>query len=101
MANKNGENRKASRAIGRSSRFLEREGYQVLRSAGPARPISLIAFRHEEILLVQVRAGAWPSPNERDEIRQFPAPVFCVRRQIHRWDDWSRRPRVWELTRRV
>lgn len=80
----------------RSRDILLAAGYWVSRAAGSKGAFDLIAFRPDGVVLVQVKSGVWPSPEERAELRAVPCPAN-VRKEMHRWLPHARLPDVREL----
>lgn len=72
---------------------LEAEGYDVLRSAASKGSWDLVAIRATDIRLVQVKANAWPGSVEMESMQLTKVPANCSR-EVWRWDDRAREPRV-------
>lgn len=87
---------KGRRLEHRSRRLLESEGYSVVRSAASRGPFDLVGFRADAAVLVQVRAGRWPSSADLASLAAFPAPAG-VRRLVHRWQPRREAPDVREV----
>lgn len=87
---------KGRRLEHKSGELLEAAGYRVTRSSRSLGTFDLIGISSSDIVLCQVKANAVPSPAEREEIREFPAPT-SARKLIHVWKDRARLPRVIEL----
>jgi hypothetical protein len=77
----------------RSRDILIAAGYWVNRSAASKGPFDLIGIRPDGVVLVQVKSGRWPSPEERAELRAIPCPPN-VRKEMHRWDRYARLPDI-------
>jgi Holliday junction resolvase-like predicted endonuclease len=85
--------RKGRRIEWRSRRWLEGQGYRVVRSARSGGPWDLVAVNAEEVLFVQVKANGWPTRDELEAMAAWPSPPG-TRRLIHRWDDYARSPTI-------
>ena len=72
---------------------LIRDGYRVQRAGASLGEWDLIAIGPLDILLVQVKCGRWPGSAEMSRMTAFPAP-FNARKQVWRWDDRAKEPRV-------
>ena len=90
-------NAKGARLERRTRDRLELVQYQVTRAGGSLGAWDLIAIGALDVLLVQVKANIWPGPLEREKMERFPQPP-CVQKQIWRWDDRVREPRIKVLT---
>lgn len=88
--------RKGTQREHRTIRLLESAGYECTRSGASLGVFDVIAISRNEVLLVQVKSGRWPSPAERETIEEFPCPPNC-RKLIHRWDAYAREPQVMVL----
>lgn len=88
--------RKGRRREYQSRRYLEAQGYTVIRSAASLGRFDLVAVGPADVLLVQVKANRWPSARELAELRALPTPANC-RRLVHRWRDRANVPDVREL----
>lgn len=84
---------KGRRTEWKSRRWLEAQGYEVVRAAGSKGVFDLIGFGFDDVVLVQVKCNRWPGPMERLAMAGFQAPPN-VRREAHRWDDRAREPRI-------
>jgi hypothetical protein len=80
----------------RSMAIYRALGFEVLRSAGSKGAWDFVAISGHNVVLVQVKSGAWPGPAERAKLAAFRTPLNC-NREIHRWRPNARRPdiRVW------
>ena len=87
---------KGTRCEHRSKRLLEALGYNVTRSGASLGTFDLIGIRSTDIVLVQVKANAWPNRVEMESIKMFPAPLNA-RKIVHRWRDRQRVPDVREI----
>jgi hypothetical protein len=84
---------KGARVERKAAARLRSQGWRVTRSAASLGAFDLVAFRRDAILLVQVRANAWPGRALVRRMRRFPAPA-SVRRELWRWDDYARAPSI-------
>lgn len=82
----------------KSKKLLESAGYEVTKSGGSLGAFDLIGISSTDFVLVQVKSNRWPSPAERETIKDFPCPPNC-RKLVHRWDDYKRAPLVKDLSR--
>ena len=81
----------------KTRRRLEAVGYRCTRAAGSMGEWDLVAVSRSEVLLVQVKSNAWPGSVEMESMTMFPTPPG-VRREVWRWDDRARAPRIREHT---
>jgi len=87
---------KGTRAEHRTMRLLEAAGYACTRAAASLGAWDVIGVSAADVVLVQVKAGAWPGSIEMERLREFRVPPG-VRRIVHRWRDRQRLPDVREL----
>lgn len=66
------------------------------RAAGSKGAFDLVGFRRDGVVLVQVKSGVWPSPEERARLLAIPCPANA-RKEMHRWLPHARLPDVREL----
>ena len=88
--------RKGSRNEHKTIRRLEEMGYRCTRAAGSLGEFDIVAIGRHDIRLVQVKSNCFPGPAERETIELVPAPPNAVK-ELWRWDDHARRPRIQEL----
>lgn len=90
--------RKGTRAEHKTIRLLERQGYKCTRAGGSLGAWDVIAVGELGVLLCQVKANRWPGTKEMDTLRAFPTPpTTWIRKIVHRWRDYQRRPDVKHL----
>jgi hypothetical protein len=92
--------RKGNRNEYKSRKFLEKDGYICTRAAASLGEWDLIGLRNESVVLVQVKSNKWPSSKEMEVLNSF-FDIVCPRcghiigkRILHRWDDYSRVPKI-------
>jgi hypothetical protein len=85
--------RKGRRLEHKSRKIYEGLGFSVTRSAGSKGPWDLIAMGEHNIVIIQVRAGRWPSKKEQAELAAVRAPTKVIR-ELHRWRPRARRPDI-------
>ncbi len=73
--------------------YLEKDGWACTRSAGSLGVWDIIAINSSCVLLIQVKSNNWPAPEERQKLQDFPAPIVAAK-EIWRWDDYARSPRI-------
>lgn len=66
------------------------------RAAGSKGAWDLIGLRADGVVLVQVKSGVWPSPEERARMKAIPCPSNA-RKEMHRWVPHARLPEIREL----
>lgn len=84
---------KGRRAEYKTIKLLTSQGYVCTRSAASKGIADIIAIRHDEVRLVQVKSN-WPATKEerlRFSILSAPA---CVRKYIYQWMDWAKEPKI-------
>lgn len=84
---------KGTRAEYKTMRMLEAEGYACTRAAASLGAWDVIAIRRDGVKLVQSKVNAWPGSVEMERLSLFECPDNCTR-EIWRWDDRARMPRV-------
>jgi len=94
MPNKN--KIKGNRNEHRSMAWLSKQGYRCTRSAGSLGEWDIIGVGVVDTVLVQVKTNHWPSRKEMEVLNAFKVPP-CVRKILHRWNDYAREPVVKEL----
>ena len=72
---------------------LAAQGYGVMRAAGSKGTFDLHAYNNAHGRYVQVKTNEWPSPLEVEAMQTEPVPPGCSK-EIWRWDDRARDPRV-------
>jgi len=75
---------------------FEALGYECVRSGGSKGVFDLVCISSTDIVLAQVKSNRNVGPDEREAMRQFPAPPNA-RKLCVRWDDRKRQPRVTEV----
>lgn len=80
----------------RSMAILEAAGYSVTRAAASLGAWDLVAIGSTDIVLCQVKSRDWPSRDEMETLKNFPAPPNA-RKLVHRWRDYQRQPDVREI----
>lgn len=99
---------KGSRNERRSIAWLAKQGYRCTKSGGSLGEWDIIGIGAGDVVVVQVKTNAWPGPEERKALRDFPTPIrVCpecgfhdtgvVRKVMHRWNDHAREPEVREV----
>jgi hypothetical protein len=78
-------------------RYLERQGYRCLRSAGSRSPFDIVAFGPYETLLIQVRSNRFPSISDIIEMDKYPT-LPSIKKVIHVWKDHYMYPIVRPVT---
>lgn len=76
--------------------IYEDRGFDCIRSAGSRGAWDFVAIGPDGIVLVQVRHGRWPGPEERKRLAAYPAPANAAR-VIHRWRNRGKKPDVMVL----
>lgn len=71
--------------------ILLQEGYTVIRSAGSKGPVDLVAFNHNQILFIQVKAAGQNRPADLEKLSQITIPP-CAQMQV-----WERAGRGWKI----
>jgi Holliday junction resolvase len=84
---------KGTRNEHRTIRYLEAIGYRCTRAAASMGEWDVIAISSTDVRLVQCKSNRWPGSIEVEAMEQFPCPAG-VRREIWRWDDRVREPKV-------
>lgn len=87
---------KGRRREHQSRRYLEAQGYTVLRAAASKGIFDLVAVGSADVLLVQCKSNSWPRGDELSRLWAFKCPPN-VRRVIHRWRDREAAPDIKEL----
>jgi len=80
----------------RTMRLLEAAGYLCIRAAGSHSPFDVVAISPTDVLLVQCKTNGSLTPAERERMEDIRVPGN-VRKFVHRWEDYSRLPRVEEV----
>ncbi|MBI2061983.1 MAG: hypothetical protein HYT87_19765 [Nitrospirae bacterium] len=75
----------------RTIRYLERQGFRCIRSAGSPGPADVVAVNESGGLFVQVKANRRPSRAEIALLAVFPCPAG-FKRIVHRWQDYGHEP---------
>ena len=86
-------NAKGARLERRTRKILEERGYKVTRAGGSFGVWDLVAIGQFNVVLIQVKANRWPIRAELRIMEAFPAPAL-VSKEIWRWDDRVRQPRM-------
>lgn len=84
---------KGTRAEHKTMRYLETIGYACTRAAASLGAWDIIAIGPRDIRCIQVKANRWPGSVEMETLEQFTCPP-CVIREVWRWDDYAREPKV-------
>lgn len=77
----------------KTMRRLEDVGYKCCRSAASLGEWDVIAIGPAGVRLVQVKSNCWPGSVEREALQLFRVPPG-VSKEIWRWDDYAREPRI-------
>lgn len=89
--------RRHSRAVSRSIRFIELRGYAAARAPENAYPFHILAAGREGTELVHVcrfiPGAGWPAEETLKSLRELPCPPSC-KKVIHRWRNFARKPDV-------
>jgi len=88
---------KGSRAELKTIKYLEPLGYSCTKSGGSLGCWDVIAISEFQTLLIQVKCNRWVSGLELEELKEFKCPSNHVK-QMWRWDDHKRAPRVRNIT---
>jgi len=86
---------KGTRLERKTIKMLQSAGYICVRSAASLGPFDLVAINHLGIRCIQVKANAWPRPEEREALQlaaQSMPPSVCV--ECWRWNDGARKPLI-------
>jgi len=87
---------KGTRLEHKTMRRLEDDGYSCTRAAASLGAWDIIAIGPTDVRLVQVKANRWPGSVEMETLELFACPTNC-RKQVWRWDDHARQPKVREI----
>lgn len=85
--------KKGTRREYQSMELIRSLGYHCIRSSASRSPFDIVCFSEEDIILLQIKSGKWPSQVEVQQMRAFPSPTF-VKKQIHRWQNRKKKPDV-------
>ena len=85
--------RKGTRNEHRTMRWLEAQGYACTRAAASLGLWDVIAIGPKDNRLCQVKTNRWPGSVEREQLEMFVCPPD-TRKEIWRWDDYKKEPRV-------
>lgn len=88
--------RKGYRNEQRTIDHYEAMGYACVRSGGSKGAFDIICTGPTDVVMIQVKTNAWPSPIEREAMQLWPAPENA-RKVCVRWDTRKRVPRVREV----
>lgn len=87
--------RKGTRLERKTLAQLKAAGYTCIRSAASLGPFDIIAINPLGLRCIQVKANAWPRPEERESLRNaargMPPNAFV---EVWRWDDGARQPLI-------
>ena len=92
---------KGTRLELKSIRRLEAGGYYCARSAKSGGVWDIWAMRQInpfDIKLIQVKANRWPGTEEMERMEQFRTPSNAIK-EVWRWDDYVKEPRVRPIAR--
>ena len=84
---------KGTRNEHRTMRYLEAIGFACTRAAASLGAWDVVAVSRREVKLIQVKTNRWPPSHEMEQLELFEAPSG-VSREVWRWDDYARRPKV-------
>ena len=84
---------KGTRAEHKTIRWLEALGYRCTRAAGSLGEWDIIAIGPRDVRLVQVKCNRFVYGVEKEKLELFRAPEN-VSKEVWRWDDYAREPKV-------
>lgn len=84
---------KGNRRERKTMDWLEAEGYACTRSAASLGCWDIVAISKTHIRVIQVKSNTWPGSLEMEAMVAFQCPAY-VSKEIWRWDDNARWPRV-------
>ncbi len=84
---------KGRRLEAKTRKRLESEGYRVTRAAASKGEWDLVARNKAHFRLVQVKANGWPGSVEMEGLELDEVPPGTSK-EVWRWDDRAREPRV-------
>lgn len=87
---------KGTRLEHKTMKRLRDLGYACTRAAASLGAFDIIASSRSDIRYIQSKANRWAGSVEVEAMELFPVPP-TVRREVWRWDDHARQPRVREL----
>ena len=87
---------KGTRNEHKTMKYLERHHYACTRSAASLGLWDVIAIRADNVMVIQVKSNCWPGSEEMEALELFECPK-CVSREVWRWDDYARHPKVRRL----
>lgn len=89
--------RRHSRAVSRSIRFIELRDYAAARAPENAYPFHILAAGREGTELIHVcrfiPGAGWPAEETLKSLRELPCPPSC-KKVIHIWRNFARNPDV-------
>lgn len=84
---------KGRRAEHKTRNLLEAEGYSVIRAAASKGVFDLCAYNKAHIRFVQSKCNGWAGALELEAMQLEQVPPNATK-EIWRWDDYARAPRV-------
>ncbi|MBN1436191.1 MAG: hypothetical protein JW936_03880 [Sedimentisphaerales bacterium] len=89
---------KGNRLEHKAIKLLESVGYQCMRSAASLGPFDILAMNRLGMRCIQVKANAWPRPEERETLeaagKNLPSNALI---ECWRWNDRAREPLIKQL----
>lgn len=87
---------KGTRNEHRTMKYLESRGYSCSRTAASLGAWDVFAVSAHNVKLIQVKSNRWPGSVEMQTMQDFSCPPE-VSKEVWRWDDYAREPKIRRL----